>query len=159
MVTICSSCLYSHLTDFTATIFTLYWLHTSNFTLLWLHTKLFAEFTQKWSEVTETTHFATIYGSQTYTFGLQTYIYVSPTFICDVQNTRNIRNFVPFSISWGQGVVFQVLLTSRQGRIDWEQRHKPLHFEISYTYSANPGFSEMASRDNSSFLNQLSGLS
>ena len=76
---------------------------------------------QTYSEVTDTNHFATIYGSQTYTFGLQTYIYVSPTTICDVQNTRNIRNYVPFSISWGQGVLFQVRLSSRRLLIDWER--------------------------------------
>ena len=82
--------------------------------------------------------------------------YINPV----VSYTKHQNNVITFlsAINWSSGVFIQVLLTSRQGRIDWERPHKRLYLAISYTYSANPGFSEMASRDKSSFLNQLSRL-
>ena len=149
-------------TVFTVNICTLYWLHTYKFTIPLLHTKLFAEFTQTYSEVTENTHFPTIYVSQTYIYDPKLTTYVSQTTIYDVHNTNmTLITVITFlsAINWGQGVFLQVRLTSRRVRIDREWPQNPPYSAISDTYSVNSHSPDFTPRDNPSFLNQLSGLS
>jgi hypothetical protein len=89
-----------------------------------------------------------------YIFGPQTYINDPwlPLRLHTIYSSYNLS-----SIFWAHGVSFQVRLSSRRVRIDWEWPRKPLYFEISYTYSAKPGFSENAPRDKSSILSRPCG--
>ena len=85
-------------TVFTVYIFTLYWIHISKFTHPWLHTKPFAEFMQTYSEVTETTHFATIYGSQACIYdGKLTFMYLKRPYVTSKIHVIYVITFLSLS--------------------------------------------------------------